>query len=183
MDYSSLKALHLIFIVSWFAGLFYWVRLFIYHREAQDRDEQARLILSEQFELMERRLASIIIVPASIGTLLFGVWMLFQNPVLMKMPWMHIKLTFVALLFVYQFKCMSMMKAMRGGKFAWKSQHLRLWNEVSTLVLVAVVFLAFTKGTLSWWKGTLGFFAFAIVLMILVKLYKKVRNRAQGDTD
>jgi putative membrane protein len=177
MDYSTLKALHVIFMVSWFAGLFYWARLFIYHREAQDKSSEEKRILSAQFELMEKRVWAIIVVPASIGTLLFGLWLLFQNPYLIKQPWMHIKLTFVLLLFIYQFKCLAMMQAMKSGVFNWKSQQLRLWNEVSTLVLVAVVFLAFTKGTMSWWKGTLGFFAFAVLLMVLVKMYKKRRNK------
>ena len=66
---------------------------------------------------------------------------------------------------------------LKRGKFNWKSNGLRMWNEVATLALVAIVFLVTLKNTMTWWKGTLGFFAVAIALMILIKIYKRLRTK------
>ena len=100
-------------MVSWFAGLFYIVRLFIYHTEAQQKEEQERNILSRQFIEMEKKLWWIITTPAMILTVLFGTWMLIANPLLLKMPWMHIKLSFVVLLLIYHFVCQKIMLDMK----------------------------------------------------------------------
>src|SRR5690554_5477622 len=127
MSYTVLKALHIIFMVSWFAGLFYIVRLFIYHTEAQDKSEQEKEILSAQFKIMERKLWWIITTPAMILTVLFGTLMLVDNPALLKMPWMHLKLTFVALLLVYHFICQDIMQKLDKDRFKWNSNKLRLW--------------------------------------------------------
>lgn len=177
MDYSVVKALHIIFIVSWFAGLFYIVRLFIYHTEAQQKEEQERRILSKQFEIMESKLWWIITTPAMILTLIFGTWMLFIVPAWLEQGWMHIKLSFVGLLLVYHFVCQRILFQLKEGKFNWSSTALRIWNEVATLALVAIVFLVTMKNTLGWLNGTIGFFAVAIALMIAIKLYKKARQK------
>ena len=180
MDFSTVKALHIIFVVSWFAGLFYIVRLFIYHTEAQEKEEPARGILSLQFEIMESRLWWIITTPAMLLTLVFGIWMIFLNyDYYMGAPWMHVKLSFVVVLLIYHFVCQSIMFQLKRGKYKWKSGALRLWNELATLCLVAIVFIVVLKNHLNWWKGTLGFFAVAIGLMILIKIYKRIRNNAQ----
>ena len=176
MDYTTIKSLHIIFVVSWFAGLFYIVRLFIYHTEAQEREETAKKILSDQFEIMEKKLWWIITTPAMILTLFFGVWMLVENPILLKQPWMHIKLTFVALLLFYHLVCQKIIRDLKKGIFKWKSNGLRLWNEVATLALVAIVFLVEMQNSMDWMKGTLGFFGVAIGLMIGIKIYKKSRK-------
>ncbi len=176
MDYTTIKSLHIIFVVSWFAGLFYIVRLFIYHTEAQEREETAKKILSDQFEIMEKKLWCIITTPAMILTLFFGVWMLVENPILLKQPWMHIKLTFVALLLFYHLVCQKIIRDLKKGIFKWKSNGLRLWNEVATLALVAIVFLVEMQNSMDWMKGTLGFFGVAIGLMIGIKIYKKSRK-------
>ena len=175
-SYQTLKSLHIIFMVSWFAGLFYIVRLFIYHTEAQQKEEQERNILSRQFIEMEKKLWWIITTPAMILTVLFGTWMLIANPLLLKMPWMHIKLSFVVLLLIYHFVCQKIMLDMKKGTFNWKSNALRIWNEVATLALVAIVFLVEMQGTMNWIKGTVGFFAVAIGLMIGIKIYKTLRH-------
>jgi putative membrane protein len=177
MDYTTIKSLHIIFVVSWFAGLFYIVRLFIYHTEAQERDETAKKVLSDQFEIMEKKLWWIITTPAMILTLFFGAWMLVENPILLKQPWMHIKLTFVALLLFYHFVCQKIIRDLKKGIFEWKSNGLRLWNEVATLALVAIVFLVEMQNSMDWIKGTLGFFGVAIGLMIGIKIYKKSRQK------
>ncbi len=176
MDINTVKALHIIFVVSWFAGLFYIVRLFIYHTEAQKKSEVEKEILSTQFIEMEKKLWWIITTPAMVLTIVFGTWMIILNPIYLKMPWMHVKLGFVALLLVYHFVCQKIINDLKNNKFNWTSNGLRIWNEVATLALVAIVFIVVLKNELTWWKGTLGFFAVAIGLMLLIKLYKKIRK-------
>jgi putative membrane protein len=174
---QTLKALHIIFMVSWFAGLFYIVRLYIYHTEAQSKEKVERDILSAQFEVMERKLWWIITTPAMVLTVLFGTLLIVGNPIFLKLPWMHLKLAFVGLLLVYHFRCQKMLFDLKKGSFKWNSTALRIWNEVATLVLVAVVFLVEMQGTLNWIKGTVGFFAVALGLIIGIKVYKKIRKK------
>src|SRR5690554_2960006 len=87
--YLYLKALHIIFVVCWFAGLFYIVRLFVYYAEAQQKTALEKEILSKQYQIMTHRLWFIITYPAAVLATIFGVWMLIENPALLKMPWMH----------------------------------------------------------------------------------------------
>lgn len=176
MSFVVIKSLHIIFMVSWFAGLFYIVRLFIYHTEAQQRENAARQVLTEQFIIMEKKLWWIITTPAMVLTLLFGIWMLLEVPAYLQMPWMHIKLTFVVLLLVYHFISQKILFDLKNNKFNWSSTGLRVWNEGATLVLVAVVFLVVMQDSLNWIKGTIGFFAVAIGLMIGIKMYKRLRK-------
>ena len=173
MTYDIIKSLHIIFVVSWFAGLFYIVRLFIYHIESTKFDAEKQKILQEQFCVMEKKLWWIITTPAMILTLFFGVWMLWLNPALLKMPWMHTKLLFVALLIVYHFICQKIMLDINKQKFKWSSTALRIWNEVATLFLVIIVFLVVLKNNINWIYATLGFFGFAILLMLGIRFYKK----------
>jgi len=175
--YSTVKALHIIFVVSWFAGLFYIIRLFIYHTEAQQRDEVAKKVLTDQFEIMEKRLWWIITTPAMILAVIFGTIMLYARPDLMSAPWMHIKLTFVGLLLFYHFYSQKIMFDMKKGVFSWKSNGLRIWNELATLCLVAIVFLVTMQDSMNWIKGTVGFFAVAVGLMMGIKLYKRLRKK------
>ena len=177
MSYTVLKALHIIFMVSWFAGLFYIVRLFIYHTEAQEKNEQEKEILGRQFKIMEKKLWWIITTPAMILTVIFGISMLFLNPALLKMDWMHLKLTFVVLLLVYHFVCQKIMRKLNNNIFVWSSNKLRLWNELATLALVTIVFLVIMKNSLNWIYGTVGFFAVAIALMVAIKIYKRYRKK------
>ena len=172
-----LKSLHIIFMVSWFAGLFYIVRLFIYHVEAQEKEGQVRSILSNQFEIMEKKLWWIITTPAMVLTVVFGVWMLALNWDYYKQaPWMHIKLTFVVFLLIYHFICQKIMFQFHQNKFNWTSMKLRLWNEVATLFLVSIVFIVVLKDSFNWIKGVLGFFGVAILLMICIQWYKRLRK-------
>lgn len=180
MDLLTVKALHIIFVVSWFAGLFYMVRLFIYHVEAQEKTEAEKRILSEQFVIMERKLWYIITTPAMIGTVLFGTWMIWINPSYLYAPWMQIKLGFVILLLVYHFICQYIYNQFKVGVFKWRSTQLRLWNELATLFLVAIVFLVVLKSTFNWITGTVGFFLFAVLLMIAVQLYKRLRKKKES---
>jgi putative membrane protein len=178
MDFLSVKALHIIFMVSWFAGLFYIVRLFIYHTEAQYKSQEEKEILSNQFIIMEKKLWWIITTPAMVLTLLFGIWMLVDSPFYLKQGWMHVKLSFILLLLFYHFICQRILFQVKKGVFKWTSNQLRLWNEVATLVLVAVVFLVTLKDSLNMVKATLIFFGVAVALMIAIKMYKKFREKS-----
>ena len=177
MDFNTVKALHIIFVVSWFAGLFYIVRLFIYHTEAQEKEEVAKKILSDQYQIMEKKLWWIITTPAMVLTIVFGTWMVLINPdYYLQAGWFHIKLIFIVLLLFYHFVCQKIMNDLKKGIFNWKSNGLRIWNEVATLALVAIVFLVELQDNLNWIKGTLGFFGVAIGLMIGIKIYKRLRK-------
>jgi protoporphyrinogen IX oxidase len=151
-------------------------RLFIYHTEAQEKEELVKKALSDQFQLMEKKLWWIITTPAMALTIVFGTWMLILNPILLDQPWMQVKLTFIVILLIYHFITQKKMFEMAKNLFKWKSNHLRMWNELATLCLVAIVFLVEMQGRLSWWKATLVFFLVAIGLMMLIKLYKRLRK-------
>ncbi len=153
------------------------VRLFIYHTEAQDKPEPDRTILSKQFEIMERKLWYIITVPSMFLVLAAGITMLVLDVEWIRQPWMHVKLCFVLGLVVYHYICQNKMKEMARGVFKWKSTRLRMWNEVATIFLFAIVFLAVLKSAVSWIYGTFGLIALAILLMIAVKLYKRARMK------
>jgi len=159
------------------AGLFYIVRLFVYHTEAQEKPEPERTILSEQFEIMERRLWNVISIPSMIIVIIAGITMLCLQPGWLKMGWLHIKLLFVVGLIAYHYICQAKIKQMRNGVFKWTSTQLRLWNEVATIFLFAIVFLAVLKNTLNWIFGVLGLVGLAVLLMIAVKIYKKYRTK------
>lgn len=175
-NYQIFKALHIIFMVSWFAGLFYIVRLFIYHAEANEKTQIEKDILHQQFELMQWRLWYIITTPAMYLTVVFGVLMLMANSSLLQLPWMHVKLTLVVLLLVYHFICQSIMNNQKNKTSALTSNKLRLWNELATLFLVAIVFIVELQHTMNWIGGVVGFFGVGITLMIGIKLYKKYRK-------
>jgi protoporphyrinogen IX oxidase len=176
MDYNYLKALHIIFVVCWFAALFYIVRLFIYTAEAQKKDEVARPILTEQLVLMQRKLWYIIGWPSLVGTFIFGTWMLWLNPALLTMPWMWLKLILVGFLTVYHLGCQRILKQQKQHLFKQSSFQLRLLNELATVFLVAIVFLVVVKSTSGLLVGVLGLFGFAAVLMLAVFIYKRNRK-------
>lgn len=173
--YFYLKAIHIIFVVSWMAGLFYVVRLFIYHTEAQDKIEVEKKVLSDQFEIIEKKLFNIITTPAMILTLLAGVAMVYINPNLLSQSWLQVKLGFVLSLIVYHFICQNMMLQMRKGVYKFTSTQLRIWNEVATILLFAIVFLAVLKNALSWIFGVIGLLVFSLIIMSAVKIYKYYR--------
>ncbi|MEO9869325.1 CopD family protein [Ekhidna sp.] len=177
MDYLYLKALHIIFVITWFAGLFYIVRLFIYHTEALGKKEPEKSILSEQLAVMSRKLWHIITWPSAIITIILGTSLLISQPAWLKMPFMHIKLGFVLLLVLYHLGCHAIFKQLQRGEARYSSMQLRIFNEGATLILFAVVFLIVLKNELSWIWGTVGLISFAVVLMLAIKLYKIVRNK------
>jgi putative membrane protein len=173
--YSYIKALHIIFIVTWFSGLFYMVRLFIYNTEANDQPEPKKSILQQQFSLMIRRLWLGITWPSAILTLIFGPWMMI---LLGGIPtWLAIKLGFVVGLYLYHFSLHAIYRQQLKGIFRFSSQQLRIWNEVATIFLVAIVMLVVVKQNMSWVWGLLGLFLFVILLMSAIRIYKIIRTR------
>lgn len=178
MDFNYVKALHIIFVVTWFAGLFYIVRLFIYHREAEDENEPKKSILQGQYSIMEKRLWYGITWPSAILTLIFASWLLIKSPAYLKLPYMHVKLTFVFLLYVYHFLCGRIFKQLQKGVFKYSSNQLRVWNEVATLFLVAIVFIIVVKSAINWIYGIVGLVIFAAMLMLAIRIYKKLRKAA-----
>ncbi|MGI0106139.1 CopD family protein [Salinimicrobium sp. WS361] len=177
--YNYIKSLHLIFVITWFAGLFYIPRLFIYHIEALDKPEPENSILSDQLKIMTRRLWYIITWPSAVLATLFAVWLLILVPDWLQMPWMHVKLAFVLLLFAYHAKTHHIFKQLQSDKTTWTSNQMRLWNEGSTLILFAVVFLVILKDAFNWIFGLIGIFLLAAMLMLGVKMYKRIRTRKQ----
>jgi protoporphyrinogen IX oxidase len=176
MAFEYIKALHIIFIVTWFAGLFYMVRLFIYQVEAIEKPEAERSILSPFLNLMASRLWYIITWPSAVLTLIFGFWVLYYRWGYMQMGFMHAKLGFVFLLYIYHFICHKIFKDLQEGKAKWTSMQLRMWNEVATVLLFAIVFLIVLKSLISVVWGIVGLLGLSILMMVGIKWYKKVRN-------
>jgi len=175
MTYLYVKALHIIFVVTWFAGLFYIPRLFIYYIEAQKKSKTERSVLSPQLVLMTKRLWYIITWPSLVLTFIFGFWMLYLNPSLLLLTWMQIKLIFIAILLLYHLKNHQLYQKMKANQLTWTSSKMRIWNEVATVVLFGVVFLAVLKNTIGWVFGVVGIIALGILLMIGIKAYKNYR--------
>lgn len=175
--YNYVKALHLIFVITWFAGLFYIPRLFIYHIEAAEKPSPEKEILTTQLKMMTKRLWFIITWPSAILATLFAIWLLILIPEWLQQPWMHVKLAFVLLLFFYHFKCHHLFRQLQRDKISWTSTQMRLWNEVSTLILFAVIFLVIVRDAVNWIYGVIGIFLLAGMLMLGVKIYKRLRSK------
>lgn len=175
MTYLYLKALHIIFIVTWFSGLFYIVRIFIYHTEAMQRPEIERDILIPQYKLMARRLWYAITWPSAILTVVLGSSLLYYY--IGHIPvWLWVKLGFVLGLLLYQLYCHKIFLDLQKGVVRFSGQQLRVWNEVATIFLFSIVFLVILKNTLDMVWGLLGLFLLMVVLMIAINLYKKTRK-------
>ena len=180
--YSYFKALHIIFIVTWFAGMFYMPRFFIYNTEAGEKNEADRKVLREQFRIMMKRLWLGITWPSAILTLIFGPLVMFNggwNKTVLEPQgrWLLIKLIFVVLLYLYFFSLHRIYKQQIKGIFKYSSQQLRIWNEVATIFLVAIVMLAVVKQSISFVWGLVGLIGFVIVLMSAIRIYKMIRTK------
>lgn len=175
--YYYIKSLHLIFVVTWFAGLFYIPRLFVYQIEAFHKPSPDKEILGTQLKLMAKRLWFIITWPSAVLATLFAIWLLILAPSWLDQGWMHVKLGFVFLLFLYQFKTHQMFNQLQRDEVKYTSNFMRLWNEGATFILFAVVFLVILKSAINWVFGVLGIFVLGILLMLGFKLYKRVREK------
>lgn len=176
--YEYIKALHLIFVVTWFAGLFYIVRLFIYHTEAQVKSEDEKLILSNQFKIMEKRLWYGITWPSCLLTVVFGGYLLGQFMPITDHPWLLTKIVFLVGLFGYHHACHKMYKRLQNNDFKYSSTFLRVWNEVATLFLVAIIFLVMVREPVASIYGLGGLVIFAVVLMLAIKRYRLMRMKS-----
>ena len=177
MEFGYIKALHIIFVVTWFAGLFYIVRLFIYFVEADQEEVNAKAILQKQYRLMSKRLWYGITWPSAILTLFFASWLLYEAPGFLHQSWMHVKLTFVVALYAYHFMCHRMFVQLMKDKLSFSSFKLRVFNEVATVFLFAIVFLVVLKNAISWVWGVVGIVLFGILLMVAIKTYKNIREK------
>tara|TARA_B100000780_G_scaffold256478_1_gene205679 strand:- start:1490 stop:2020 length:531 start_codon:yes stop_codon:yes gene_type:complete len=171
-----IKALHIIFVVTWFAGLFYIVRLFIYHTEANEMDEPQKSILQNQYKIMESRLWYGITWPSAILTAIFGFTLMYIYD-WWAQPFMHLKLAFVFFLYVYQVLCHRIFKQLKCDEVKYSGNQLRIWNEVATLFLVSIVFIIVLKSLTHWIYGLVGLVLFSAVLMLAIRIYRKIRER------
>jgi putative membrane protein len=176
MTFLYLKAVHIIFIVTWFAGLFYIPRLFVYIVEAHDKVEPEKSILLRQLKMMSSRLWFGITWPSAIITLAMGTALLINQPAYLHMGFMHIKLTLVFFLYVYHFSLHYLFKQLKNGVVKYSSQQLRMWNEVATLFLISIVFLIVLKSALSMVWGLAGLLIVTFGILMGIRLYKKYRK-------
>lgn len=177
-----LKALHIIFVVTWFAGLFYIVRLFVYKAEAQQKDNPSKNILSEAYTIMQKRLWFGITWPSAVLSFIFGHWLLFAmnwHTMLFQSGWEWLSLKYLLVwgLLGYHLYCHWIYKQQLLNNFSLSGNQLRVINEGATLFLVSIVFLVVVKQTLSLIYGTLGLVLFAVVLMLAIRIYKRIREK------
>ncbi|KIA83225.1 hypothetical protein OA84_06660 [Kaistella solincola] len=181
MLYTILKAVHIIFMVSYFAGIFYLVRLFVYYKDTDEFENQKKAILREQYVFMTTRLWNIITVPAGVIMLASGLTLIFLNFGLMKTPWFHLKLTFLLGLAAYHFWCWKkvlQMKSLNGENFPMANIKLRQANEIATFILFLVVFTVILKSMVIEyrWQLILGFVVLVGSIMMTVKLVNKKKS-------
>lgn len=179
MAYSWFKAFHIVGIVVWFAGLFYLVRLFIYHVEANQEPEPARTILKNQYQIMEKRLYSIITTPGMLVTVAMAIGLLTTEPDVLKEGWLHVKLGFVVLLIGYHHYCKRLMKQLAQDKCKWNSQQLRALNEAPTVMLIVIVLLAVFKNNLPTDITVWGIVGLVIAMAATIQLYARKRRKDQ----
>lgn len=181
MTYLIIKALHIIFMVSYFSGLFYAIRIFVYYKDTDDFEEPKKSILRQQYIFMVRRLWNIIVVPGGSLMLIFGITMILLNPGIMQQAWFHVKLTALLGLAAYHFwawKKVLKLKALNGQTLDSKNIALRQANEIATFILFFVVFTVILKYALLqyWWQLALGFIGIVVLITMIVKL---VNNKSK----
>ena len=175
--YNYIKALHLIFVITWFAGLFYIPRLFIYILEAQKKPSIEKEILTNQLNLMSKRLWYIITWPSAILAIFFALLLIYLVPSWLMQQWMLIKLVFAGLLIIYHLKTHSMYIEFNNGVYKYSSTFMRFWNEGATVILFSIVFLVSIKNTFSWIFGLFGLIGLIFILILGIRFYKRTKNK------
>jgi putative membrane protein len=175
--YNYIKSLHLIFVITWFAGLFYIPRLFVYHIEAFHKPSPEKEILGKQLKLMSKRLWNIITWPSAILAIVFAIWLIILIPSWLQQSWMHVKLAFVVLLIIYHLKTHQFYNQLQRDEVKKTSNFMRIWNEGATFILFSVVFLAILKNSFNWIYGVIGIVVLGILLMLGFKIYKNIRTK------
>jgi putative membrane protein len=179
VDYLLAKALHVIGFISWFSGLFYLVRLFIYHAEAGERPEPERAVLQPQLETMAARLWAIITVPAMLVTFVGGLAMVVQLDSIST--WLWVKFGLLAGLVGYTLGCGRIRRRQAAKTSTWSPGKLRMFNELATMFMVAIVFVAVFKTTLSIAWGVGGLLGLGIALMLGIRGYRAILARKAGN--
>ena len=177
MTHLYLKAAHIIFIVTWFAGMFYMPRLFVYIVEAHGKPEPEKSIVLKQLKVMASRLWFGITWPSAIITLCLGTSMVINQPEWLTYGFMHIKLTLVFFLYLYHISLHVIFRQLQNDVVKYTSNHMRIWNEVATLFLISIVFLIVLKDALSMVWGLVGLLVVTASIMIGIKVYKKSRKK------
>jgi len=177
MLYLWLKVFHIVFFVSWMAGLFYLPRLFVYHAESLASEEPRRGILGAQFLHMERRLYAIIMQPAMVLTWVTGASMIALVPAYLRESWLWLKLTLIALLTVYHLFCRQTITRFERGTVSRSGEWYRVFNEAPTVVLVLAAALVLFKGVIN--LSALATLLASTVLFIVVgfRAYAAFRRR------
>ncbi len=175
VSYLIIKSIHIIFMVSYFAGIFYLLRLFVYHEEAKDSEHPETL--RNQFEKMIQKLWNIIIVPAGTIMLVTGLSMLFASDfALIRQPWMHIKLTILLLFLGFHLFCWRLCKQILvSHKSSYSSLQFRKINEIPTLFLFAIIFVVILKQNFITYfpKLLISFVVLIIVIFLIVRIVNR----------
>ena len=179
MAYFWFKSFHFIGIVVWFAGLFYLVRLFVYHAEAQEQPEPAKTILKEQYQIMEKRLYNLITTPGMFVTVIMAIGLISTEPDVLQDTWLQIKLILVSLLIGYHFYCGWLLKKLAKNESGWTGQQFRALNEVPTVLLAMIVFLAVFKQNLPVSSSIAAILAMIVLMVVTINLYAKKRLNDQ----
>ena len=174
--YLWFKTLHIVGVVVWFAGLFYLVRLFIYHREAEELESGLRQAFEAQYGLMERRLANIITTPGMVVTVVCAAGLLSVNPAWLQEGWMHAKLALVAALLAYHAFCYRLMGQLQRQDCHWNGKQLRALNELPTLLLVLVVMLVVFKNQFPTGAATWFVVALVVFMAASIQFYARWRR-------
>ena len=175
--YNYIKSFHLIFVITWFAGLFYIPRLFVYQIESFYKPSPEKEILGKQLKLMSKRLWYIITWPSAILATVFAIWLLILQPYWLEQPWMHVKLLFVILLIIYHLKTHQYFKQLQNDRVEKTSSFMRIWNEGATFIFFVVVFLVILKNAINWVYGIIGLIILGVLIMLGFKVYKNIRAK------
>ena len=179
--YQYIKSFHLIFVITWFAGLFYIPRLFVYQIEAFHKSDPEKEILGRQLKVMAKRLWYIITWPSAVLATIFATWLILLQPYWLEQTWMLVKLVFVVFLILYHLKPHQYFKQLQNDVVKKSSGFMRIWNEGATFILFAVVFLAILKSAINWVWGIIGLLALGILIMLGYRMYKAIREKNSGN--
>jgi len=178
--YLWFKSLHIIGVIVWFSGLFYLVRLFIYHEESKNMDNELKIAFNKQYTLMEKRLANIITTPGMILALSMAICMVIMQPSWLSEKWLQIKISFVLGLVIYHSYCYKIMYSLQNGTSTISAKNLRLLNELPTLLLFIIVLLVIFKNNFPTSVATWSVVGLIIFMLASIQLYAKIRKKNEN---
>jgi protoporphyrinogen IX oxidase len=181
MEYLWFKSFHILGFVAWFAGLFYLPRLFIYHIEAEEREEPIRSALKEEYNRIEKLLYKLIMMPAMIFTVVMAIGIVSTEPDVLKQNWLHVKLLFVLLLIGFHFYCGRLAKQLEMSNCSIDSLQMRRINEIPTVLLGLVILLAIFKNSLPASITLWGTIITILIFAIVIQLYARKRRSQKQD--